>query len=90
MRIRSIENNRRGATMYIIIITSSRDKQTKRASSRDKQTKTGIKIMKSAIMKEIRKTNLQLDRTKVAYDLNLPLDEEFNKAFDDAVTELFY
>ena len=80
MRIRSIENNRRGATMYIIIITSSRDKQTK----------TGIKIMKSAIMKEIRKTNLQLDRTKVAYDLNLPLDEEFNKAFDDAVTELFY
>ena len=46
--------------------------------------------MKSAIMKEIRKTNLQLDRTKVAYDLNLPLDEEFNKAFDDAVTELFY
>ena len=80
MRIRSIENNRRGATMYIIIITSSRDKQTK----------TGIKIMKDAIMKEIKKTNLQLDRAKVAYDLNLPLDEEFNKAFDDAVTELFY
>ena len=29
MRIRSIENNRRGATMYTIIITSSRDKQAK-------------------------------------------------------------
>ena len=80
MRIRSIENNRRGATMYTIIITSSRDKQTK----------TGIKIMKDAIMKEIKKTNLQLDRAKVAYGLNLPLSEEFNKAFDDAVAELFY